>query len=146
MCGRYTLFTPEAELVDRFGAAPERPIEPRYNCAPGQSLPVVTDESPVAMRLFEWRLVPSWAETRSDAGFVNARSETVREKRSFAEAFERRRCLVPADGFYEWARTGSGKRPYRVAFEDDRPFAMAGIWERWQPRGRQSGLTEFGGG
>jgi putative SOS response-associated peptidase YedK len=146
MCGRYSLFTPQDELVDRFGATPERPLEPRYNCSPGQALPVVTDEAPDTMRLFEWGLVPAWAESKSDAGFINARSETVREKRSFAEAFERRRCLVPADGFYEWTETESGKQPYRVALEDDRPFAMAGIWERWYPKRRQSGLTEFGSG
>ncbi|MFC4358927.1 SOS response-associated peptidase [Halobium salinum] len=146
MCGRYTLFTPQAELEERFGATPERPLEPRYNCAPGQALPVITDDAPDTMQLFEWGLVPTWAETKSDAGFINARSETVREKRSFAEAFERRRCLVPADGFYEWTETDSGKQPYRVAFEDDRPFAMAGIWERWHPKARQSGLAEFGQG
>jgi putative SOS response-associated peptidase YedK len=146
MCGRYTLFTPEAELADRFDATPDRPLDPRYNCAPGQALPVITDESPDRIRRFEWGLVPSWADSRRDAGFVNARSETVREKRSFREAFERRRCLVPADGFYEWVGTGTGKQPYRVAFEDDRPFAMAGIWERWRPPQRQSGLGEFGVG
>jgi putative SOS response-associated peptidase YedK len=146
MCGRYTLFTPEPDLVDRFDATPDRSIDPRYNCAPGQALPVITDEAPDRMQFFEWGFVPSWFDSEGDTGFINARSETVREKRSFREAFERRRCLVPADGFYEWVEASSGKRPYRVAFEDDRPFAMAGIWERWRPSRRQSGLSEFGTG
>ena len=76
----------------------------------------------------------------------NARTETVGEKPSFRDAYERRRCLVPADGFYEWAEREGGKQPYRVAFEDDRPFAMAGLWERWTPTQKQTGLGDFGGG
>jgi putative SOS response-associated peptidase YedK len=97
----------------------------------------------------EWGLTPSWAEESFD--LINARAETVREKRSFADAFERRRCLVPADGFYEWVGGDgeSGKTPYRVAFDDDRPFAMAGIYERWEPptpETTQTGLGAFGGG
>jgi len=95
-----------------------------------------------------WGLTPSWAEERFD--LINARAETVREKRSFAEAYESRRCLVPADGFYEWVETDTGgKQPYRVAFEDDRPFALAGLYERWQPpepETTQTGLDAFGGG
>ncbi|GAA0718443.1 putative SOS response-associated peptidase YedK [Halorubrum trapanicum] len=154
MCGRYTLFTPTADLEDRFDADfGDR--EPSYNCAPGQSLPVITDEAPEEAIRMEWGLTPSWADESFD--LINARAETVREKRSFADAFERRRCLVPADGFYEWVggggpdgnRDGSGKTPYRVAFEDDRPFAMAGIYERWEPptpETSQTGLGAFGGG
>ena len=148
MCGRYTLFTPTADLEARFGADfGDR--EPSYNCAPGQSLPVITDEDPAEAARMEWGLTPSWADESFD--LINARAETVREKRSFADAFERRRCLVPADGFYEWVGgdRGSGKTPYRVAFEDDRPFAMAGIYERWEPptpETTQTGLGAFGGG
>ncbi|WP_101297319.1 SOS response-associated peptidase [Halegenticoccus soli] len=147
MCGRYTLFTPQGVLEDRFDAAFERPTEPRYNCAPGQRLPVIANDAPDAIRFRKWGLVPSWADDESDGGFINARAETVREKRSFREPFERRRCLVLADGFYEWVeRDGGGKQPYRVAFEDDRPFAMAGLWERWTPPTTQTGLSDFGGG
>jgi len=100
---------------------------------------------------------PSWADESFD--LINARAETVSEKRSFADAFERRRCLVPADGFYEWVdgggpdsdvnRGGGGTTPYRVAFEDDRLFAMAGLYERWEPpepETTQTGLGAFGGG
>jgi putative SOS response-associated peptidase YedK len=148
MCGRYTLFTPAADLEARFGAD-FGDHEPSYNCAPGQSLPVIADEAPSEAARMEWGLTPSWADESFD--LINARAETVREKRSFADAFERRRCLVPADGFYEWVDgdRGTGKTPYRVAFEDDRPFAMAGIYERWEPptpETTQAGLGAFGGG
>ncbi|WP_096393240.1 SOS response-associated peptidase [Halorubrum trapanicum] len=148
MCGRYTLFTPTADLEARFGAD-FGDHEPSYNCAPGQSLPVIAEEDPSEATRMEWGLTPSWADESFD--LINARAETVREKRSFADAFERRRCLVPADGFYEWVdgERGSGKTPYRVAFEDDRPFAMAGIYERWEPpepETTQTGLGAFGGG
>ncbi|RDI70369.1 SOS response-associated peptidase [Halopelagius longus] len=147
MCGRYSLFTPAEELRDRFDAEPARRLKPRYNCAPGQELPVVTNDAPEEMRFLKWGLVPGWADDRSAKdGLINARAETVDEKPSFREAFERRRCLVPADGFYEWAAPDGEKRPYRVAFEDDRPFAMAGLWERWRPERTQTGLGDFADG
>ncbi|ADQ67175.1 hypothetical protein C499_05448 [Halogeometricum borinquense DSM 11551] len=146
MCGRYSLFTPQEELAERFDATFETPPEPRYNCAPGQRLPVVTDDDPEAFRFLKWGLVPQWADDQSVGNtLINARAETVREKPSFRDAFERRRCLVPADGFYEWVSADNGKQPYRVAFEDDRPFAMAGLWERWKPPQTQTGLGDFAG-
>ncbi|MFC5280108.1 SOS response-associated peptidase [Halorubrum rubrum] len=149
MCGRYTLFTPASTLESRFGVTFGDDFEPSYNCAPGEDLPVVTGEDPDRVTRMTWGLTPSWAEEAFD--LINARAETVREKRSFADAYESRRCLVPADGFYEWVDggDGTGSRPYRVAFEDDRPFAMAGIYERWtppEPETTQTGLGAFGGG
>ena len=147
MCGRYTLMTSAAELESRFDAAFDDPPEPRYNCSPGQSLPVVTDDDPDRFREFEWGLIPSWADDDTVGNDrINARAETVDEKPSFSQAFEQRRCLVPADGFYEWVREGGGKQPYRVSFEDDRPFAMAGLWSRWEPTHTQTGLGDFGAG
>lgn len=144
MCGRFSLFTTGAALAERFGVeVPD--LEPRYNCAPGQTLPVITSDAPDVLTTQQWGFVPSWAEDRKRS-HINARGETVRTKRTFASAFERRRCLVPADGFYEWAATGTGKQPYRIAYEDDRPFAMAGIWERWTPPTSQTGLADFGAG
>lgn len=156
MCGRYTLCTPAADLEARFDAD-FGGIEPSYNCAPGQELPVIADEDPRRATRMKWGLTPAWADESFD--LINARAETVRKKRSFADAFERRRCLVPADGFYEWVdrsvpndnggREGAGKTPYRVAFNDDRPFAMAGLYERWEPpepETTQTGLGAFGGG
>ncbi|MFB6153674.1 MAG: SOS response-associated peptidase [Halodesulfurarchaeum sp.] len=142
MCGRYTLFAGVDSLEERLGAAADHPLEARYNAAPGQSLPVVLDEAPTRITTAEWGLVPEWREGDSE-GLVNARAETVKEKPSFAEAFERRRCLVPADGFYEWVDRGNTRQPYRVAFEDDRTFTMAGLWERWVPTTAQTGLTDF---
>ncbi|MEF8938124.1 MAG: SOS response-associated peptidase, partial [Halovenus sp.] len=144
MCGRYTLFTPAEELAERFGTrTPD--WEPRYNCAPGQDLPVVTGSEPDRFSHQQWGLIPDWADDASTAS-INARAETISEKPSFADAVEHRRCLVPANGFYEWVDRDAGKQPYRVAFGDDRPFAMAGIWSRWEPPSRQTGLGEFGDG
>lgn len=147
MCGRYSLFAPPTDLEDRFGATFERRPEPRYNAAPGQTLPVITNDAPGTIDHFRWGLVPSWADDASIGNrLINARAETVAEKRSFRDAYENRRCLVLADGFYEWTDTDDGKQPYRVALEDDEPFAMAGLWERWQPPQKQTGLNEFGNG
>lgn len=143
MCGRYSLFTPATTLEDRFDATFPEDLEPRYNCAPGQSLPVVASDDPDEARRMEWGLTPSWADERHE--HINARAETAAEKPAFRGAYERRRCLVPADGFYEWVPEGSGKQPYRVTFADDRPFAMAGLWERWTPSNRQAGLADFDG-
>jgi putative SOS response-associated peptidase YedK len=142
MCGRYSLFASEEALESRFGATFEFDFEPRYNAAPGQSLPVVMDEAPDRIRRSEWGLVPRWADDATER-YINARSETVARKPAFADSYEQRRCLVPADGFYEWTETENGKRPYRVAFEDDRPFAMAGLYERWTPTTEQTGLGDF---
>jgi len=161
MCGRYTLVVEQDDLETRFDARfRDSSFTPRYNMAPGQELPVITNEEPETIQHLEWGLVPSWADDDS-GGLINARAESVDEKPSFQAAYERRRCLVPADGFYEWVdgggpdgdgpdrRAGSGKTPYRVAFEDDRPFAMAGLYERWEPpepETTQTGLGAFGGG
>ncbi|WP_290818580.1 SOS response-associated peptidase [Halovivax sp.] len=161
MCGRYSLFAPPEDLEERFDAAFAEPFSPTYNAAPGQRLPVVTDERPETIRQLEWGLVPSWADDDGD-GLINARAETVDEKPSFRAAYRGRRpregneestdsarsgrCLVLADGFYEWVETESGKRPYRVAFPDDRPFAMAGLWATWEPETTQTGLDAFAGG
>lgn len=146
MCGRYTLVVEQADLESRFDAQfREGEFAPRYNMAPGQALPVITNEDPDSFRRLEWGLVPPWADDDS-GGLINARAESVDEKPSFREAYERRRCLVPADGFYEWVETDEGKQPYRVGFEDDRVFAMAGLWERWEPETTQTGLDAFGGG
>jgi putative SOS response-associated peptidase YedK len=142
MCGRYSLFTPPSELAERFGVETSR--GPRYNCTPGQRLPVITNESPDRFTRQEWGFVPEWADDDASPP-INARAETIGEKPTFADAFESRRCLVPADGFYEWVDDGDETRPYRVAFEDDRPFAMAGVWARWTPPTEQAGLGEFGG-
>ncbi|MFC6757708.1 MULTISPECIES: SOS response-associated peptidase [Haloarcula] len=144
MCGRYSLFAPPADIEARFDAAFDFEFEARYNAAPSQSLPVITGEDPDRIQRMEWGLVPSFAEEKNDHGYINARAETLSEKRSFADAYESRRCLVPADGMYEWVAEDGGKQPYRVALPDDDLFAMAGLYERWEPPQRQTGLGEFG--
>jgi putative SOS response-associated peptidase YedK len=147
MCGRYTIVTPPDDLEDRFGATADRSLEPRYNAAPGQELPVVTNDAPDTISHLQWGLIPGWADDpRIGNRLINARAETVDEKRSFRAAYERRRCLVLADGFYEWAATDAGKQPYRVTLDDGEPFALAGLWERWHPPRKQTGLDEFGDG
>ncbi len=140
MCGRYSLFTPPEDLAERFGATFEG-FEPTYNAAPGQDLPVITAENPDRATRMRWGFVPEWADD-PDGGQINARGETVDEKPTFRAAYRRRRCLVPADGFYEWPEDGS---PHRVALDDDRPFAMAGIYERWTGTDEQVGLGAFAG-
>ena len=116
MCGRYSLTLSAGALAERFDAAVPDDWEPRYNCAPGQTLPVVADDAPDEFRRMTWGYTPPEADETRD--LINARSETVDEKRAFAASFESRRCLVPADGFYEWSDRDGRKRPYRVAFED----------------------------
>lgn len=136
MCGRYTLTTPEEELVELFHVPPlSFELHPRYNIAPTQDAPVVAEDSEGRkMGPLRWGLVPYWAD---DPGIgnrmINARSETVARKRAFRDAFRRRRCLVPTDGFYEWAEVEGEKRPYWIHRPDARPFAFAGLWERWSP-------------
>jgi len=147
MCGRYTIVAQPDDLEDRFGATADRSLEPRYNAAPGQELPVVTNDAPDTISHLQWGLIPAWADDPAIGNsLINARAETVDEKRSFGDAYECRRCLVPADGFYEWAETDAGKQPYRVTLDNGEPFALAGLWERWQPPQKQTGLDEFGDG
>lgn len=136
MCGRYTLTSPD-ELVQEFGLG-ELPydLKPRYNIAPTQEAAVVVGGEKRQLRLFRWGLVPPWAKDMKSAGrMINARSESVHEKPAFRRAFARRRCLVCCDGFYEWKREGKSRLPHFVHRKDQRPFAMAGIWERFVPNG-----------
>lgn len=133
MCGRYTLTTPGETLATLFDLPEPPDFGPRYNIAPTQPVAIVTAASP-ALRVVQWGLVPSWAKDPSiGARMINARSETAAEKPSFRAAFKRRRCLIPADGFYEWRKTSSGpKQPYWIALADKAPFAFAGLWEQWE--------------
>lgn len=135
MCGRYTLTAPVEVLMEEFGITGRLPeITPRYNVAPGQSVAAVVEGGDGGRRLemLKWGLVPSWAK---DPGIgnrmINARSETAAEKPSFRKAMKDRRCLILADGFYEWRKVAGGKQPYHIRMEDGRPFAFAGLWEEW---------------
>ena len=136
MCGRYTLKTSAAELADYFCLHLEPDWSPRYNIAPSQYVPVLVARAPAAAPLWRsmvWGLVPSWAKDPTVGGrLINARSETARDKPAFRTALRRRRCVLPADGFYEWMRTPGGKQPYYIARRDCAPFGLAGLWETWQ--------------
>lgn len=137
MCGRYAQRTDPKRLAKEFKVAEVLNAEPRYNIAPTQEVLAVR-ESPEGreMTLYKWGLVPSWAKDASiGAKLINARSETVTEKPSFRDAFKRRRCVIPADGFYEWQRAGGRKQPFFFRMRDERPFGFAGLWERWEGEG-----------
>jgi putative SOS response-associated peptidase YedK len=131
VCGRYTLALPEPELLETFDVPPpEFDYRPRWNVAPGQECPVVAeDRRGRRMGLLRWGLVPSWMDDPPSGGFVNARAETAATKPSFREPFRRRRCLVPADGFYEWAREGERKVPRWFRPAAGGALALAGLWE-----------------
>jgi putative SOS response-associated peptidase YedK len=161
MCGRYSLTTPVEGLRQLF-AFPEQPnLQPRYNIAPTKEVAVVRAARAVDapaeseeggggeggeadggygagrhLVLLRWGLIPAWAKNPAiGARLINARAETLAEKPAFRSAFRTRRCLVPADGFYEWQTRGAGpKQPYHIARRDGAPFAFAGLWERWHDR------------
>ena len=136
MCGRYTLTSGLAILQRRFGfSAEQMKLEPRYNLAPGQDAPLVTCEEKKTLRLMRWGLVPSWAKQASSGyKMINARAETLPQKASFRKPFRERRCLVLADGFYEWRKgEGKGKKtPIRFVLPSREPFAFAGLWDIWK--------------
>jgi len=135
MCGRYTLVFDGEQLVSRFKLElPGFPLPPRYNAAPSQKLPVVLDEAPTKLQLGVWGFIPPWEQGKTKPrAFINARSETVAVKPTFKRAVESRRCLVLADGFFEWDHSGTAaKQPYRIALKDGGPFAFAGLWEPWK--------------
>ena len=134
MCGRFALIVDASVLADVFDVDPPRELQPRFNIAPTQTIPIVRagKETPRECSMMRWGLVPSWAkDEKIGARMINARGETVADKPSFRSAVKSRRCLIPADGFYEWVRTGEGKQPHFIHFADGRPFAFAGLWERW---------------
>ncbi|MFQ5481897.1 MAG: SOS response-associated peptidase [Nitrospinaceae bacterium] len=138
MCGRYTLTQSIATLARHFRAQAEGLVHsPRHNIAPTQTLPVVMmDPSGRVLRGMRWGLVPSWAkEFPSGPGLINARAETVAEKPSFRASFKKRRCLVPADGFYEWKTGSDGKTPYLIRQPSGGLFAFAGLWSEWKQSG-----------
>jgi putative SOS response-associated peptidase YedK len=134
MCGRYTLSTPVGMLAEEFGLGGNLPELPAsYNVAPTQEVPAILgSDGGRRLELLRWGLVPAWADDpQIGARMINARSETAAEKPSFRRAFRGRRCLIPADGFYEWQKAPGGKQPYHIHMKDRRPFAFAGLWESW---------------
>jgi putative SOS response-associated peptidase YedK len=141
MCGRSSLYEEPRELLESYGLPPRLAgYRPRFNIAPSQGQWVLARAKDGAIRSRElrWGLVPSWASDPSiGAKLINARAETVTQKRSFRDSFRARRCLILADGFYEWAKTGSEKTPFRFQKTGARPFVFAGLWDRWRKDGSQ---------
>lgn len=156
MCGRFTLRTPAAVLIEHFdldvrGDRQLPLFESRFNIAPTQDVLVVRMDQADGKRtgaMLRWGLIPSWSASGKSTGgppMINARAETLAEKPMFRSAVRRRRCLIPADGFYEWrATTGGGrgkKQPYFIHRPDHQPFAFAGLWEIWKSPDQASPLT-----
>jgi putative SOS response-associated peptidase YedK len=135
MCGRFTLRTRLNELLQAFAVESQLEREPRFNIAPSQSILTIRND-PMGDRrelaILRWGLIPSWADDiRIGNRLINARAETLTTKPSFRSALKSRRCLVLADGFYEWEKSGKAKQPYFIQMADERPFVFAGLWERW---------------
>jgi len=140
MCGRYVVKTKVSELAPMFEALVAPSLTPSYNVAPTHVVPVVrmvpvvrlkpsTNEREMVM--LRWGLIPHWAKDGSGNLMINARADTVADKPAFRDAFRRRRCLIVADGFYEWQRTSGKKQTYFIGMRDESPFAFAGLWESW---------------
>ena len=134
MCGRYTLVKKADEVAKRFKVEVSDHYKPRFNAAPSQLLPVITANAPEGLSWFYWGLIPSWSKNKSiSQKLINARAETVEEKASFRTALQQRRCLIPADGFFEWkAVSKKGKIPYRITLLKEQLFAFAGLWEEYE--------------
>jgi len=140
MCGRYALTSLPAVIAERFGLAWARDIEPHYNIAPGQMIPVVRETAAGReLASLKWGLIPSWAKDASiGTRLINARGETLGDKPAFRNAYRHRHCLVPADAFYEWKPVAGRKQPYCIRMSDQTVFGMAGLWERWKdPDGQE---------
>jgi len=132
MCGRYTLHSADRIKLPGF-RAPALPLERRYNIAPTQDVSVIGNFGEgLEIRLVAWGLIPSWST--DGKGFINARAETLELRPSFSDAFRLRRCLIPADGFFEWKRTGKAKRPFYFQSRDGSLLMFAGIWDTWRHR------------
>lgn len=138
MCGRYATTRSNADISEFFEALDvTEELSPSWNVAPTDPVPLIRESATHAARVLDsarWGLVPPWAgDLRQGARMINARAETVATSKAFAASFARRRCLVPADGWFEWVRTGKQKQPYYMTPADGRPLAFAGIWSAWGP-------------
>ena len=133
MCGRYTVQTKGRKGQSLAAGLVESGLkEPRYNAAPSQGLPVITNRQPETLQLFSWGLQPFWAkDSKAVKRAINARSETLPEKPMFRNLLKLKRCLVPADGFFEWQKKGKDKVPHRITLKSEDLFTFAGLWDEW---------------
>lgn len=138
MCGRFALFATENEIVSHFGLRHGFMMRPKYNISPGQTIPTIFALG-AQIEFCHWTFIPPWAKSEDEKfpkGYFNARIETISEKRTFKDAFLKRRCLIPASGYYEWAMLKNKKQPYFFKPEQDPIMAFAGIWSKWaSPKG-----------
>ncbi|MGH8194972.1 MAG: SOS response-associated peptidase [Woeseiaceae bacterium] len=140
MCGRFAFYSAAEATAALFGADAPLPVEPRYNIAPTQYIASLrqSEAGAIELTLLRWGLVPFWAKDPSIGNrMINARVETLAGKPAFRDAFQKRRCLILADGFYEWRKEPHGKTPFFISLASGQPFAFAGLWEAW--RDRESG-------
>lgn len=141
MCGRFTSSKPENIKINGINTADLKDAKPRYNIAPSQQILGVIQTSDEKHALYlQWGLIPSWSKEQS--GIINARAETLSEKPSFRNSYKRRRCLIPADGFYEWKKEGKTKQPFYFQMKDESVFSFAGIWDNWKNDGK-GGCKKF---
>ncbi len=136
MCGRFQISKVVDEVQIRFHVDVEKEwYRQIFNAAPAMLLPVITNEESENLNFFRWGLIPSWSKVASiGSKMINARAETLTEKPTFKKALQKRRCLIPSDGFYEWKKTSSGKQPFRICMKDESLFAYAGLWENWKDK------------
>ncbi len=137
MCGRFAFYSPSEATAALFGASGSVEVGPRYNIAPTQYVAAIRndEEQQREIVMLRWGLVPFWAKDPAIGNrMINARAETVAEKPSYRAAYRHRRCLVLADGFYEWQRQGDGKVPHFISLASGEPFALAGLWEHWKDK------------
>lgn len=137
MCGRFAFYSPSEATAALFGVESAVVVEPRYNIAPTQFIAAIRrdDENNNELAMLRWGLVPSWAKDPSIGNrMINARAETIGEKPSFRTAYRKRRCLILADGFYEWRTENDVKIPYFISLASGRPFVFAGLWEHWKSK------------
>ncbi|XWK89291.1 MAG: SOS response-associated peptidase [Phormidium sp.] len=136
MCGRYSFNQVAEAIADKFQVKEVPPLSPRYNIAPTQQIATVSvnsESSERQLKMLRWGLIPSWAkDAKMGAKLINARAETVAEKPAFRSAFKKRRCLILADGFYEWQTQNGEKQPFYFRLENGETFAFAGLWEHWE--------------
>jgi len=132
MCGRFSLITVGEFLSDRFKVEVDDRVQARYNIAPSTDIPIITNDDSSKITMARWGLVPTWAKDQS-MGYkmINARAETVAEKSAYRVPFRKHRCLIPADGFYEWKKANGKKIPYRIIMKDKGLFAFAGLFDIW---------------
>jgi putative SOS response-associated peptidase YedK len=142
MCGRFTLHTPAAQIKEAFHLPdiPAQELKPRYNIAPSQDIPIIRDtDTGREIVMARWGLIPSWSKaSKSKYSTINARIESVAEKPTYRTPFKQRRCLIPADGFYEWKHVDNTKIPHHIRMKDGKVFAFAGLWDHWEDENIES--------